>query len=325
MECLNKILCGEYSLVGIRDFVNCAHPETILYVNDIPGITLKSASAIANDEQRTGFNLMNEKIKLATRMVFNKFSGMVSNQFDFNSIIESREIINFNSTTHAPSATERGLVLRRWRSEVAQIYIEKLYIRVAESGIATIIIKDNDLEKVYRASLLGGGIINEVEIRYKAKSEHVYITFDQTDFTTYGCKLNSETGCSSCGSSRSVKHNLEVMGWDGSKEVYDCYGMGVLASVQCYEENILCQVLPRMAFMIWYQSGIEILKEHVASGRVNAVVTFNKEQAKETLVDLQNDLKEEEAQFAKNITNYLKTTKGECFTCIGTKSTYALP
>lgn len=325
MECLNKILCGEYSLVGIRDFVNCAHPETILFVNDIPGITLKSASAIANDEQRSGFNLMNEKIKLATRMVFNKFSGMVSNQFDFNSIIESREIINFNTTTQSPANLDRGLVLRRWRSEVARIYVEKLYIRVAESGVTNVTIKDGDLEKVYQVSLLGNGVINEVDIRYKAKSEHIYITFNQTNFTTYGCKLNETIGCSSCGSSSHKKHNLEVMGWDGSKEVYDCFGMGVLANVQCYEEAILCQVLPRMAFMIWYQAGIEILKEHVASGRVNAVVTFSKEQARETLVDLQNDLKEEEKQFAKNITNFLKTTKGECFTCIGNRYTHATP
>ncbi len=324
MECLNKILCGEYSLVGIRDFVNCAHPETILYVNDIPGITLKNASAIANDEQRTGYNLLNDKIKLATRKVFNKFSSMVSDNFDFNSIIESREILNFTTTTKAPEAIERGLVLRRWRSEVAKIYIEKLYIKVEESGIATIKIKDGDLEKNYSASLLGGGIINEVEIRYKAKSEQVYVTFDQTSFTTYGCKLTSSSGCTSCGQSR-TKHNLEVMGWNGSSEVYDCFGMGVLASVQCYEEAILCQVLPRMAFMIWYQSGIEILQERLASDRVNAVVTFGKEAAANTLVDLQNDLKEEEKQFAKNITNYLKTTKGECFTCIGKKSTYALP
>ena len=324
MECLNAILCGDYSLVGIRDFVNCAHPETILYVNDIPGITLKNASAIANDEQRTGYNLLNDKIKLATRKVFNKFSTMVSDNFDFNSIIESREILNFTTTTKAPEAIERGLVLRRWRSEVAKIYIEKLYIKVEESGIAIIVIKDGDLEKTYQASLLGGGVINEVEVRYKAKSEQVYVTFDQTSFTTYGCKLTSSRGCTSCGQSR-TKHNLEVMGRNGSSEVYDCFGMGVLASVQCYEEAILCQVLPRMAFMIWYQSGIEILQERLASDRVNAVVTFGKEAAANTLVDLQNDLKEEEKQFAKNITNYLKTTKGECFTCNGNKSTYALP
>lgn len=73
MECLNKILCGEYSLVGIRDFVNCAHPETILYINDIPGITLKSASAIANDEQRTGYNLLMIKLNLQQRKFFTDF------------------------------------------------------------------------------------------------------------------------------------------------------------------------------------------------------------------------------------------------------------
>lgn len=326
MECLNKILCGEYSLVGIRDFVNCAHPETILYINDIPGITLKSASAIANDEQRTGYNLLNDKIKLATKKIFHRFSSIVSDSFNFSSILVAKEIHNFTNTTHSPASLNRGLVIRRWRSEVARIYVEKLYIKVAESGIAIVTIKDGDLEKNYQVSLLGG-ITNEIDIRYKAKSEHIYITFDQTNFTTYGCKIVDTYGCTSCGTSRHHQGGLQldVKGYDGSNEVYDCYGMGILANVQCYEEEILCQLLPRMAFMIWYQSGIEILQEHVASGRVNAVVNFTKDQARETLVDLEEDLKEEEKQFRKNITNFLKITRGECFTCNGNKSTHAIP
>ena len=149
MECLNKILCGEYSLVGIRDFVNCAHPETILYINDIPGITLKSASAIANDEQRTGYNLLNDKIKLATKKIFHRFSSIVSDSFNFSSILVAKEIHNFTNTTHSPASLNRGLVIRRWRSEVARIYVEKLYIKVAESGIAIVTIKDGDLEKFF--------------------------------------------------------------------------------------------------------------------------------------------------------------------------------
>jgi len=83
-----------------------------------------------------------------------------------------------------------------------------LYIKVEETGIAIVTIKDGDLEKTYSASLLGGGVTNEVDIRYKAKSEHIYITFNQTDFTTYGCKLNGTTGCSSCGQLKRNKLRL---------------------------------------------------------------------------------------------------------------------
>lgn len=324
MECLNDIYCGKYSLVGIRDFVHCAHPENILFVNDIPGINLKQASAIVSDEHRTGIKLMQDKIIVATKKVFHKFSGIVSNQFDFNAIIESREINHFNTTQIPAAALERGLYLKRWKSDSAKIFIQELYIKVANSGIAIIKIKDGEETVAIQASLLAN-VTNVVKVEYKCKNREVFVTFDQTNFATYGCSLNDETGCTSCGTHRKMNHNLIVKGWDGSAEQYGCYGMGILTSVQCYEENILCQALPRMAFMIYYQSGIEILNEHLASGRINAVVLFTKEQAAETLKELKISLKEEERQFAKNINSFLKSTRGECFTCNGSRVTYGLP
>jgi hypothetical protein len=322
MECLQKILCGEYALVGVRDFVNCPHPETILFINDL-GITLKQASAIANDEQRTGIELIQSKIRIATQKVFNRFSTMISDQFDFNNIVEAREISKFSNNTHAPAALERGLVIRRWRSEAARIFIENVYVRTEESGIAYIKIYDGDVTKVYEASLLAN-TTNEIEIRYKCKSEHVRVVFDQTNFTTFSCDIDDEAGCHTCGTSYgSVKRTLEVKGWDGTEETDECFGLGVLANVQCFEEEILCMALPRMAFLFWYQSGIEILNEHVNTGRINAVATFTKDQAKSMLEDLKVEMKTEEKQFSKNIANFLKTTRGECFTCKGTRYNYA--
>lgn len=324
MECLNDIMCGKYALVGVRDFINCPAPESVLFVNDIPGISLKAASSIVNEEQRTGVNLLNDKIKLATRMVFNRFSGLVSGKFDFNSIIEAREISEFSSTTNDPINKERGIILNRWRSEMAKIYIEEVYIRVKESGIAILKIYDGDVTKTYSVSLLAD-TNNIVKLKYKAKSQSVKIVFNQQNFNTYTCKINEEHGCIPCGYSRKVNHKLQVMGWDGDKETYSCYGVGVLANVQCYEEAILCQLLPRMAFMIWYQSGIEILNEKLASDRINAVTLFTKEQAKETLTQLKSSLEKEEKIFKNNITNFLKTTHGECFTCNGSRYAYGTP
>lgn len=328
MKCLSDILCGNYALIGVKDFVNCPHPETILYVNDIPGITLKSAAAIANDEQRSGINLLKDKINLATKKVFNKFSGIVSGNFDFNAIIESREINKFTTDIKPKAALNRGLVLNRWSSEMARIYIENVYIKTAQSGIAIITIKDGELVKNYSVSLLAN-VTNEISIRYQCNAEEVYITFDQTNFDVYSCNIGSSTvgGCGTCSSKRAnhKKHDLIINGWNGTAEENSCFGMGVLANVQCYEEAIICQLLPRMAFMMWYQSGIEILQEHISSGRINAVVTFTKDQAKENLIYLQEQLIEEEKQFNNNIKNFIKTTKGDCFACNGIKSGYVLP
>ncbi len=321
-NCINDILCGKYALVGIKDFINCPHPESVLFVNDIPGITLKSAAAIANDEQRTGFNLLNEKIVLANKMIFHRFSHIISGHFDFNSFIEAREIKNFKTNIISPATLERGLSIRRWQSEVVKLYIESLYIRVQESGIVTVNIIDGDITTPYSVSLLAN-VTNEVEIRYKANSEHILITFDQTNFTTFDCNLNSSTGCRSC--SKSNKHNIKIKGWDGTKETEGCFGMGVLANVQCFEEPIICQLLPRMSFMIWYQAGINILEEHIASGRINAVVTFTKDQAKNTLEMLKYELAAEEKQFSNSITKFLKNTTGECFACNGIKTNYVIP
>lgn len=323
MDCIKDVLCGKYTLVGIKDFVTCAHPETILFVNDIPGITLKSAAAIANDEQRNGFNLLKDKIRLAHQIIFHKFPHILSGSFKFNAFIESAEVINFGTTTNTPEAAERGLVVRRWRSDLAKIFIEKLYIKVAESGIAYVKIKDGDHEEILEVSLLAG-ITNEVDVKYKCVNECVYITFDQADFTTYSCQIVDE-GCSTCGTSGYKKRDLEIRGWDGSSETYNCFGMGVLANVQCYEEAIICQLLPRMAFMIWYQSGIEILDEYVNTDRVNAIATFTKDKALIKIEELRIKLAEEENDFKKSINQFIKNTTGECFSCEGTRISYGLP
>lgn len=323
MECLNDILCGKYTLVGIKDFINCPAPENVLLLNDLPGMTLKSAAAIANDEQRSGFNLMNDKIKLATKKVFHKFSSIMAGSFEFNAILEAREISNFSSTTIAPESLERGLVLRRWQSEMARTYIEEIYVRTVETGIAVIKIYDGDEVKAYPVSLLAN-TTNVVSIRYRCKSEQVKILFDQTDFTTYGCQINDSEGCNTCGT-YSKKHNLQIRGWDGDKETNGCFGLGVLANVQCFEETIICQLLPRMSFMIWYQTGIEIMMEKMFTSRVNAVVSFNDSKTENLLAFYETKLMEEEIHFKKISSKFLKNTRGECFTCKGTRISYGIP
>jgi hypothetical protein len=163
----------------------------------------------------------------------------------------------------------------------------------------------------------------EVDINYKADSESVKILFNQDGIETYECGYTSGGGCFSCGGGSGK--NIVIKGWDGSAETSSCYGIGVKAHAMCYEENILCSLLPKMYFLIWYRAGIVVLKEHVASNRINHITLFGKERAMEMIEEYEKEYKEKYRLIADGAFNYLRSTKGECITCNNIRHVQSTP
>lgn len=318
MGCLQKIICGERVIIGVRDFDSCINPESDLFINDMPGISLKLASKITSEEYQTGAELLRKKIILATKMVFDDFKREISPYFDFDAIPETREINNFSSTIIPMAPLERGLILKRWRSELAQIYVENVYIKANTSGANTLKIIDGPNTISFPVTLVAGETL-EVFTNYKAESEQIKIVMDDTLFDVYSCNVN-DFGLLNCGTCRGgASKGFFISGWNGTNEESKCFGVGVLASVRCYEENVICSLLPRMYFLLWQKSAIEVLKEHIYGDRINPLVNLTKERAKENREELEIDYKESYNSFAKSIYNYLRQTKGECITCNGNR------
>lgn len=121
-----------------------------------------------NDERNW---IIEWQIKLATKKILNVSLKVI---LIFNSILETREIINFNKEIIQAAQRERGLV-RRW--EVWNGIYHKESLDPVDSGIAIIKVLDGDIETVYQVLL--ANLTNEIEINQKCNSEHVYITFDQ--------------------------------------------------------------------------------------------------------------------------------------------------
>lgn len=322
MGCLDKILCGERVIIGIRDYADCASPESDLFINDAPGMSLKLASKIASEEYETGAKLLRAKINLATKLVFDEFKEKISPYFDFDAVVETREINNFGTKIIPKTALERGLVLKRWRSELAKIYVENVYVRSVQSGVGVVKIIDGSITKSYNVDLIANKTI-EVFTNYTAVSETVKIVMDDTNFDVYSCDISSRSSCGPCNSSSGK--GFVIKGWDGAKEDLKCYGIGVTASVRCYEENIICSLLPRMYFLIWQKSVIETLKEQQFGTRINPLVNLTREEAKENRVELEKEYKTRYNSFVKSIYNYLRQTKGECITCNGNRYVQSHP
>jgi hypothetical protein len=313
MNCLEEIQCGNRVIIGIKDYSACSTPESGLWINELPGMSLKKAANVTPEQWQSGNEFIKSCIKMAVKHVFDEFATELQPYFDFNLIVQSR-VINKYKTTLIPLANlERGIVVKRWRSEAARLYINEIYINVAQAGSATIKVIDGANTTEYSAVLTAG--LNTVIIRYKAEQEQIKIVFNQNTFDTYDLNYSAATGCSTCGGGNPNK-NIFVTGWDGVKEVNGkSFGIGVNVNVQCYEENILCYLIPKMSFLIWYKSGIVFLNEYINSDRINHATLFGKEQAKETLANYQEEYKTKYKILIKSAYNFLKSTKGECITC----------
>lgn len=324
MSCLEDIYCGKRVIIGIRDFNNCENPESGLYINSLSGMTLKAASSIASEEYQTGANFLFEKIKSATRLVVQDFTNAINENFDFNSIIANREVHYFNQYETVPKVdSDRGLVLKRWRSELASIYIEDVWIQSKNSGVAIIKIVDGNILKQFEVSLQADTKM-QFELNYRAKSEQVKILVNGANFEMYSGSFNkNDTGCSSCAGGGG--QDLYITGWNGTEEQSVYYGVGVSASVRCYEDNAICKLINRLYFPILYRAGIEVVMEKIHGNRINNIVTFDSGKAEKLLEYFWKEYNKTKKDFAVNSKTFLRSLTADCVTCNSMRHGQSIP
>jgi hypothetical protein len=323
MGCLKDITCGTRVIVGIRDFVECSKPESGLFINDLPGISIKTAASVTTEQYQTGVKLLQQSILMGTKHVYDEFISELGPYFNFNSIVETRVLDKFNTQIIAPSPVERGITIKRWRSELAKIFIKEVYIAVQNSGAAKLKIIDRcnvtelDID-------LDNDCVNVIPVNYLADSEQVQIVFDQTNFAVFNCSYNSiGRHCGSCGGGH--HKNSTILGISNGIEDGNCYGVGVYANIRCYEEEVFCSLLQRMYFLIWYRSGIVFLNELINSSRINNITLFGKEQAIELVKQYQAAYDTKYQTIMKNAYEYIKSTKGDCLICNGNRYVETTP
>lgn len=318
MNCLEKILCGDRVIIGVRNFDGCEKPESRIFINDYNGVDLKTASKVTPDELLTGNKALKECITQAIKHVNSDVMDFVNQRFRFNNIVETRQTdVNFSSEIIPASNTDRGRTLTRWRSEFAKIYIEEVYIKPDANIIIDLYIKDGtDAPVKYADIALVANVVNTVPVRLIANAEKVIIYFNQKDAGFYNCNNgNFKVGCRTCGSRRHGNDEFLMRGWNGADIDGKCYGVGVNASVRCYYEDIFCALLPQLYFPIYYRSVIEFMDMRIHSSRVNNVTMFGEEKAREIKEEVQELYDQKLKRVIDNSQAFLQSINGDCVIC----------
>lgn len=284
-------------LVGIVGLVGCgtSNPASGLFINSLPGMSLKSLSSLANEEQSTASGLWDDiQLRAAKRMQIDVINAFAK-RYKLSSLTYSINLgrdVDATSTT-ASAAQQRGVSfdLDAGLSEDSDYktsglqshYIQTIsfYATGNANGIA-FTIYDKDLGTIlYTTSQDITSGWNTIQVNRLFTARRIVVVVNSAAITTATLNVpsNLQTG-GHCTAKVTGGYFVTASGISSWVEGDNTHGVSVVYSVRCKYESIVCANIELFSLPYWYLCGSELMAERISSDRINKW-TVDREQAKE--------------------------------------------
>jgi hypothetical protein len=290
----------------------------------LEGVSMKSVANIAMGDAITAQALINEK----TQLVFEKLESG-SYPFLFHNTIEHsiESIISKGFSTEIGTLSEnvRGLRIETKRGQLTKLVVERLYLLSSTNSNHTIITINDGIKTSTKNVTLHAGVESVIELNYSTHSHKVDITYQSNSVTPFEGSISPydrywPTDCNNCGC-----NGMRMVGLDSGEEVSNWVGMRADASLQCDRKKMVCLIAERSKVAILYVVGSELMKEHVATDRVNFLSINGKEFAQSKAAEWREAGEDMLMRSAQGITDYLRKSQSNCFICNNLKYGYSIP
>lgn len=308
-------------LIGVK---GCSQPTppSGLFINDLPGITLKSLDKIASEDDGNFLGVWATIQKRAAIRFRRDVVAKLAKRYRLKTIttsIDTGRKADLTSSV-APVTNFNGLIAELNQegdtfigSNFQQIYVELVAIFDKFGGNPlSFAVFDLDLGiELYTDSLAvsakGWNVIN---VRQSFDARRVYIYYPQKLHTTINQPFQdvknavNTNGCwhicsSHCGCDFTVKSGVQVGATDPSLVVEnnDIFGLQVQISAKCELEKLICRNINCFINAWWYLCGIELMNERIFSDRLNEFTVFDRNKAQQLhdkfVIDYQGGLIEQ--------------------------------
>jgi hypothetical protein len=340
-----ELNCFGTNYIGIRGDCDETEPTSGLYINDLPGISLKLASHLA-DEEVTGVTLIRRFEQQAIRMVWNNVKTKLSKNIILSKVVSQLVTDRFEPDSDevdwlAPVAANVGIeVEKNDYDPYTSLRVNYVDIRANTTATGEVLtITDGPVVKTYNFDIQAGKPVR-IFTNYEACTDEVRITVNGTNLALENLLTNRGRNCGSCGdrcSSCACNECISVNGWDGAKEVTQAYGIIANVSCVCTQSPILCSLQQEIAEAVQMKLGVLLMMERLASSRVNYLVQNGKEEAKTMLMSWQGGIDLEAgietkseywrliSQIAESIKNSLLHQTSACIACGKVRAVETLP
>ena len=300
--------------IGLRG-CSSTTPPSGLYVNDLPGISLKQIVSLTNEEEKTYLELWD----VIQRRAQNRFSLDVREQmgkaYKIKSINQGISVPGYSTGTGTTRAdAEYGFTIEYDTmdtgyvpSPLSYIHVQKVDIYVENSGNYTLIIRDIDSGAIIYSSATQSCNIGLNTFEVNTTFNNVARLFGGISLdngTTYtSIKAPAITG-ECCGAiSRGAWYDKS---FHYTQEVY---GVCATYTIGCSWDGLICLNKNIFSRAYWYLLGIEVLTEVIYSTKLNQFTTVNLQKA--------NDLRTEyQVEYMKSLTQVAEGMNLDCDCCL---------
>lgn len=295
MECFNNY-------VGLRG-CGTSTPPSGLYVNDLPGISLKQVVSLTNEEEASWLDLWN----MVQRRVQSRFSldvrEAMGKYYKLNSLAQGINLGNMiGSAAPTPAFQWQGFSVEMVEdgdyeyvpSPLASIHVQELRFYAADMAPAAMDFKVYDLytfQELFTYNLTPLTGWNTIPVNktfhnnYSVNSWGIFCAYDGSAVSDYvpmdiPIYHNTPNCC-----------DVRIRGANSTANVVsftsDTYGLSGTFSMVCNWDAIACQNKTIFARAYWYLLGIELLTEQLYSTKLNQFTTVNLQRANELRTEFQ--------------------------------------
>lgn len=289
-------------------------PVSGLFVNSLPGISLKNFEMLADSEQITGLAVYHDIQIRAQAWLSLEVYSQFSKRYKLATITQSIDTgmgYDYNTTrTAAPEYRgnlydlDYGNTDNQFIASVLQShYIQfiRYYSSVVVNG-AIIKIFDKDLNTTIQTltqNLIVG--FNIISVNASFSNRRIIIAIDSTTINSVSTPLSSAIRYSNeCGARISGGYFNTANSTSTFVVTDDSYGLSVVYGVRCKYDNVICQNPDLFYLPLWYKLGAELMNERLTTDRVNKL-TVNRDEAKELKAEYDLQAEEAIAQVVKGI------------------------
>jgi hypothetical protein len=334
--------CIGTNYIGIRGDCDNTEPTSGLYINDLPGMSLKLASSLADEQQVTGVQMIRQFEQQALRMVWSDIRSKLSKTIIIQRVTDMFVTGYFDYDTPvylAPVAAEVGLQLKKLDYDpYTNIRINYVEVR-ANTTASGLTLKITEGANVTPFTFdIQAGIPTRVYTNYAASGGEVRITVDATALELEDISIGGGNSTACVDSCRCRFGDCaEVWGWDGTQETSQGYGLVANISCECSQEQFLCAYSDMIAPAVQMKLAILIMLERIASNRINYIVQNGKESAEQMLLAWQGGINLHSgietpseyfrivSQISDSIKNSLTHQNSACISCGKIRAIESLP
>ena len=310
MSCLNNI-------IGIRSA--CATDEAPLsglYLTDYPGITIQSASNVADEKTKTGHDYLVDlrrraMIKLNADIQSHIATNYRSKSFVSNSFGSGDYNVPYATIAAGTAGQRRGLVIGKLKTwcRFHKIVINRIRIYSAHTGDIALHIADVYGGVTYTPTVsLEAGVIKEFELNKVIQGNEVQITVP-SDILVYSSKPD-------CGCGGRPKNEYFVFNGLSNTTVVasESYGVTCDVSLKCDFSTLVCDLVSDgiMGMAAFELCGAMFYDEMTKNNRVNYLTIYNSDQIREQAIAGFAAYKERMESAMSGFARYLTTMDGNC-------------